>query len=70
MGSAPNIIFHHGKIYTADAGRTIVEAVAVKDDTRYIIPSPGKRGLTGNACIVGIDSDYYMVQEKVQGIVR
>lgn len=33
MGSKSNLIFHHGKIYTADAGRTIAEAVAVKDDT-------------------------------------
>ena len=39
MGSKSNLIFHHGKIYTADAGRTIADAVAVKDDTIVAVGS-------------------------------
>ena len=37
MGSKSNLIFHHGKIYTADAGRTIADAV--KDDTIVAVGS-------------------------------
>jgi predicted amidohydrolase YtcJ len=32
MECTPNLIFHHGKIYTSDTLCTIAEAVAVKDD--------------------------------------
>ena len=39
MGSKSNLIFHHGKIYTADAGRTIANAVAVKDGTIVAVGS-------------------------------
>ena len=39
MNHSPNLIFHHGKIYTADAKRSIAEAVAVKDDAIVAVGS-------------------------------
>ncbi len=39
MNHSPYLIFHHGKIYTADAKRSIAEAVAVKDDAIVAVGS-------------------------------